>query len=88
MEDRQPLFKIGDVVHPNFIPGSHSYDYPYSFVEGMRDINKITITRIEPASPYHKSKEKYNCWFDGMLYFAKGNSWTWTSSMFKECQEF
>lgn len=84
MKTKKPKFKIGDVVHPNFIPGSNASDYPCSFVPAMRMCTELTITRIDPVSWGHDGK--FSCWWDGFVY--RGNEdWTWSSPMFLECQE-
>lgn len=82
-----PKFNVGDEVTLNFIEGTKSEDYPFGLNETMRSINgkKVIITKVIPGYDHLRPKATLGYLHDGYLYRINQNFYSYSSSMFLEC---
>lgn len=82
-----PKFNIGDEVTINFIEGTRSGDYPFGLNETMRSINgkKVIITKVIPGYDHMIQSKTLGYLHDGYLYKIDRNLYSYSSSMFLEC---
>lgn len=86
------LFKVGDIVTPNFIEGTETHDYAFCFVYDMRHFHGIpskiiNVKKWDKKERYQPDKTiGYNYLFDGYDYTIEGSIYHFSSCMFLECQ--
>lgn len=82
-----PKFNVGDEVTINFIEGTKSMDYPFGVNETMRSLNGKKAIIIEIISGYDHlyPGRTLSYLHDGYLYKINKNTYSYSSSMFLEC---
>lgn len=87
------LFKVGDIVTPNFIKGSRYNDYAFGFVPEMRKVSGFStmITHVKKwpieahFQPSHN--QKYHYLYDGYDYELEScPNYHFSTDMFLEVQ--
>lgn len=82
-----PKFNVGDEVTINFIEGTKSEDYPFGLNKTMQSINgkKVIIIEVIPGYDDMRPRKTLSYLHDGYLYKIDCDSWSYSSSMFLEC---
>lgn len=82
-----PKFNVGDEVTINFVEGTKSGDYPFGLNETMLSLNgkKAIITKVTPGYDRVYPDRFMRYLHDGYLYRIDRNSYSYSSSMFLEC---
>ena len=87
------LFKVGDIVTPNFIEGSCYNDYAFGFVPEMRKVSGFPtmITHVKKwpieATFQPSNNQKYHYLYDGYDYELEScPGYHFSTDMFLEVQ--
>lgn len=81
-----PKFNVGDEVTINFIEGTKSIDYPFGVNDTMLSINgkKAIIIGVIPCHDRYLDRS-LSYLHDGYVYKINRNLYSYSSSMFLEC---